>query len=82
MASYNSGEQFIDKLYNNLINSEEVKRAVRKSDSKISNREDMLKVYFNRLEKAHDITSDRKLELLKYFYYEKYLIKELPEDYI
>lgn len=82
MASYNSGEQFINKLYNNLINSSEVKRAVRKSDSKISNREDILKAYFYRLEKAHDITKDRKLELLKYFYYEKYLIKELPEDYV
>lgn len=82
MANYTSGEQFINKLYNNLINSEEVKRSIRRSDSKISNREDMLKAYFDRLEKSHAITSGRKLELLKHFYYEKYLIKELPEDYI
>lgn len=79
---YNSGEQFINKLYNNLINEEEVKKAIKKSDIKISNREDMLKSYFDRLEKTHDITSDRKLHLLKLFYYKKYIIKELPEDYV
>ena len=82
MMNYNSGEQFVDKLYNNLINEEEVKKAIKKSDNKISSREDMLKAYFNRLEKAHDITSDRKLELLKLFYYDKYIIKKLPEDYV
>ena len=80
--NYNSGEQFVDKLYNNLINKEEVKKAIKKSDNKISSREDMLKAYFDRLEKAHDITSDRKLELLKLFYYDKYIIKKLPEDYV
>ena len=80
--NYNSGEQFVDKLYNNLINEEEVKKAIKKSDNKISSREDMLKAYFDRLEKAHDITSDRKLELLKLFYYDKYIIKKLPEDYV
>lgn len=82
VMKYDSGEQFINKLYNNLINEEEVKRSIRKSDSKISNREDMLKTYFDRLEEAHDITSDRKLGLLKLFYYDKYVIKELPEDYV
>ena len=107
MANYTSGEQFINKLYNNLINSEEVKRSVekaRKKGIKISNREDMLKAYFDRLEDVHDITRNRKLtndndseennevrkesqielklKVLKHFYYEKYLIKELPEDYI
>ena len=107
MPNYTSGEQFINKLYNNLINSEEVKRSVekaRKRGVKISNREDMLKAYFDRLEDVHDITRNRKLEnandsaennevikesqiklklkVLKYFYYEKYVIKELPQDYI
>lgn len=28
--NYNSGEQFVDKLYNNLINEEEVKKAIKK----------------------------------------------------
>ena len=107
MANYTSGEQFINKLYNNLINSEEVKRSVekaRKKGIKISNREDMLKAYFDRLEDVHDITRNRKLKndndseennevrkesqielklkVLIHFYYEKYVIKELPEDYI
>ena len=40
--------------------------------------------YLERLERVHDkvITSNHKMEILKKFYYDKYIIKELPESYI
>ena len=40
--------------------------------------------YLERLERAHDIAKDNphKMEILKQFYYDKYVIKELPESYI
>ena len=40
--------------------------------------------YLSRLERVHDkaIESSHKLEVLKKFYYDNYVIKELPDSYI
>ncbi len=35
MKNYKSGEQFVNFLYNNLINSKEVKNSIKRSDKKV-----------------------------------------------
>ena len=78
MKNYKSGEQFVNFLYNNLINSKEVKNSIKRSDKKVRNKEEMVSIYFDRLERTHS----RKLKLLKSYYYDRYLIKEVPNDYV
>jgi len=75
-----SGEKFLDKLYQNLHTSDIVMHTKEKSDSK----EEKIKKYMDRLNKVHDIASrnEHSMELLKKLYYDKYVIKKLPESYI
>ncbi|MBR2840364.1 MAG: hypothetical protein IKF01_00670 [Bacilli bacterium] len=80
MKNYLSGESFVDNIYQNLINNIEVKNAIFREKTKISSREDAIKAYMNRLEKAH--STERRLNLLKTLYYKRYVINHLPESYI
>jgi len=77
---YNNGEDFLNKLYREMHISNEV---MHKADPSDTPEEKIIK-YISRLEHAHEISrkSEHSLELLKKFYYDKYLIKELPESYI
>ncbi len=77
---YNNGEDFLNKLYREMHMSNEV---MHKADPSDTPEEKIIK-YISRLEHAHEISrkSEHSLELLKKFYYDKYLIKELPESYI
>lgn len=80
MKNYLSGESFVDSIYQNLINSEEVKRAIKRRKINPKNREDAIKMYMDRLEKAH--FTERKLTLIKSLYHKRYVIDHLPESYI
>ena len=74
-----TGEKFLDKLYKDLFNSEIVEHTKEKSDS----REEAIKKYMDRLEKAHqNATTENRKERLKRLYYDKYIIKEenLPKN--
>ena len=77
---YNSGEDFLNTLYKNLHMEEVVMHTASRSD----NPEAKIAKYMKRLEDAHKMASDNKhkLDILKEFYYQKYVIKELPESYV
>ena len=77
---YNNGEDFLNKLYREMHMSNEVMHKADPSDTP----EEKIRKYISRLEHAHELSrkSEHSLELLKKFYYDKYLIKELPESYI
>ena len=77
---YKNGEEFLNSLYNNMHMEDVVMHTAEKSDSPT----EKISKYLERLERAHDIAKDNphKMEILKQFYYDKYVIKELPESYI
>ena len=77
---YKNGEEFLNSLYNNMHMEDVVMHTVEKSDSPT----EKISKYLERLERTHDIAKDspHKMEVLKKFYYDKYVIKELPESYI
>ena len=77
---YKNGEEFLNSLYNNMHMEEVVMHTAEKSDSPT----EKIGKYIERLERVHDIAKDspHKMEVLKQFYYDKYVIKELPESYI
>lgn len=52
--------------------------------SDFNNPSDRISDYLKRLEVVHDTAKYdiHKMDLLKYFYYEKYVIKSLPESYV
>ena len=77
---YKNGEEFLNKLYREMYISNEVMHKADPSDAP----EEKIRKYISRLEHAHELSkkSEHSLELLKKFYYDKYLIKELPESYI
>ncbi len=77
---YKNGEEFLNSLYNNMHMEEAVIHAGEKNDSPT----EKIGKYIERLEKVHDIAKDNphKMEVLKQFYYNKYVIKELPDSYI
>lgn len=77
---YKSGESFVDSIYQNLINSMEVKNAISRRGVGAKNREDAIKAYMDRLENAH--STERKLSLLKSIYHKRYVIDHLPESYV
>ena len=68
------GEKFLDKLYNNVLyNSPEVQHNKKNTD----NRYEAIRRYFERLEKSHEkADTQRRKEILKNLYYEKYVAKE------
>lgn len=77
---YKSGEEFLNKLYNDMHMSDVVSHTALKSDTPT----EKIERYLLRLEKAHNTakTNEHKMKLLKEFYYDKYVIKELPDNYI
>ncbi len=77
---YKNGEEFLNSLYNNMHMEEAVIHAGEKNDSPT----EKIGKYIERLERVHDIAKDNphKMEVLKQFYYNKYVIKELPDSYI
>ena len=77
---YKNGEEFLNKLYGEMYISNEVMHKADPSDTP----EEKIRKYISRLEHAHELSkkSEHSLELLKRFYYDKYLIKKLPESYV
>ena len=77
---YKNGEEFLNSLYNDMHMEEAVMHTAEKSDSPT----EKIGKYIERLERVHDIAKDssHKMEILKQFYYDKYVIKELPLSYI
>ena len=77
---YKNGEEFLNKLYREMHISNEVMHKADPSDTP----EEKIRKYISRLEHAHELSkkSEHSLELLKRFYYDKYLIKKLPESYV
>ena len=76
------GESFLNRLYKDLYNSDEVVHTAINSDTK----DERVRKYLERLRKVEELARDSKyngLELLKKMYYDKYLIKEenIPESY-
>lgn len=77
---YKNGEEFLNKLYREMHTSSEVVYKASSSDTP----EEKIRKYLSRLEHTHELSkkNEHSLELLKKFYYDKYLIKELPESYV
>ena len=77
---YKNGEEFLNSLYSNMHMEEVVMHTAEKSDSPTKK----ISTYIERLEEVHDIVKDssHKMEIFKRFCYDKYVIKELPENYI
>ena len=76
------GESFLNRLYKDLYNSDEVVHTAINSDTK----DERVRKYLERLRKVEELARDSKyngLELLKKMYYYKYIIKEenIPESY-
>ena len=77
---YKNGEEFLNNLYSNMHMEDVVMHHTEKSDTPT----EKIGKYLNRLERVHDKAKDskHKMDILKSFYYDKYVIKELPESYI
>lgn len=74
-----AGEEFLNKIYKDLVNSEIVKHT-----GKGGNKNEDVHAYMERLERITNNSIERdKLSLLKKFYYDKYIIKpeNVPESY-
>ena len=77
---YKNGEEFLNKLYQDMHMSDVVMHTAEKSDSP----SEKISRYMDRLERVHSLAKDNqhKMDILKSFYYDKYVIKSLPESYI
>ena len=77
---YKNGSEFLNKLYKDMYMSDVVMHIAEKSVTP----SEKIDRYLDRLEDVHNIakTSDHKMDLLKKFYYDKYVIKELPDSYV
>ncbi len=77
---YKNGSEFLNSLYQDMHMEDVIMHTADKSDSPT----EKIEKYFDRLERVHDIAKEtpHKMEILKKFYYDKYVIKELPESYI
>ena len=80
MEKYNyEGEKFLAKLYTDMHLRKEVEHASLKSDKK----NEKIRKYLEREERVHQKAIERgKLDLLKKAYYDKYVMKEVPEKYL
>ena len=83
MANNYDGETFLNKVYKELYNSPEVLQGYKNPSQKEKN----IQEYMERLERLHkrvlDSPRENDLNLLKHFYYDKYVIKEcdIPDSY-
>ncbi len=77
---YKTGEEFLNKLYSDMHIDYIVNNKALKSDTP----EEKISKYLDRLEKVHEEVKDNphRLEILLHIYYDKYVIKELPDSYI
>ena len=77
---YKNGSDFLNKLYSNMHMEDVVMHTAEKSDTP----DEKISRYLDRLERVHNMAKDdkHKMDLLKEFYYKKYVIKELPESYV
>ncbi|MGN0973542.1 MAG: hypothetical protein ACI4OT_02235 [Bacilli bacterium] len=77
---YKNGKEFLNKMYTNMYLEETVKSHTTNKDTPAGK----IGKYIERLDRIHKEAKDneRKLHVLKEFYYDKYIIKELPENYI
>ena len=77
---YESGEDFLDSLFQELHMEDAVMLTADKSDTP----EQKIGKYLDRVERVHDKAqeSSHKMERLKHLYYEKYVIKELPDSFL
>ena len=77
---YKNGSEFLNSLYQDMHMEDVIMHTADKGDSPT----EKIEKYFDRLERVHDIAKEtpHKMEILKKFYYDKYVIKELPESYI
>ncbi len=74
-----AGEEFLNKIYKDLVNSDIVKHTARGG-----NKNEDVHIYMDRLERiTSDALEHNKISLLKKMYYDKYVIKEenIPESY-
>lgn len=73
-----TGEEFLDKLYSDLKNSDEVKHL----SENVSDKNAAIKNYLDRLERVHSkVKNEHQLNMIKNLYYKKYIIKDedIPE---
>lgn len=77
---YKNGSDFLNKLYSNMHMEDVVMHTAKKSDTP----DEKISRYLDRLEHVHNLAKDdkHKMDLLKHFYYKKYVIQELPESYV
>ena len=77
---YQNGEDFLNHLNKNMHTEDIIMHHANKSDTP----EEKIRKYMERLEKTHQKakTNEHKLNILKQLYYNKYVIKTLPESYI
>ncbi len=77
---YQNGEEFLNHLNKNMHTEDIVMHRASKSDTP----EEKIRKYMDRLEKSHNKAkeSKHKMNMLKQLYYNKYVIKTLPESYI
>ena len=54
MNNYKTGESFIDHIYQELINTEEVKKAIQRKGVNPNNREEAVRYYMERMQHAHN----------------------------
>lgn len=84
------GAKFLDRLYGDLYNSEDVKHATNNYINHSTfarifglDKEDAVYIYLSRLEEVHGMaTTEHRKNLLKQLYYQKYVIKEedIPDN--
>ena len=77
MKENDQGSKFLNLIYKDLKDQISNKKENITPVEKIS-------LYLEKLDKIHKeaISDEHKKELLKYFYYEKYIIKSLPLNYV
>ena len=70
---YKNGSEFLNSLYQDMHMEDVIMHTADKSDSPT----EKIEKYFDRLERVHDIAKEtpHKMEILKKFYYDKYVIK-------
>lgn len=78
MMKYQNGEEFLNSLYQDMHMEAGVMFTADKSDTPV----EKIGKYMDRLERVHDkaMSSAHKMDRLKKAYYDRYVIKELPES--
>ena len=77
---YQNGEDFLNHLNRNMHMEDIVMHTASKNDTP----KEKIRKYMERLEESHNKVkeNEHKMNILKQFYYNKYVIKNLPESYI